>query len=108
MRTYSIVGMNYIKTEDIVAALKPGTAVILIRDPGNEHDKNAIAVWAEVQGADYRKVGYIPKKQNFVLAQFIDQNGVGSMAFDGVPTGVRSIPARFVRSPHSGYPLVEV
>ena len=35
MRTYSIVGMNYIKTEEIVAALKPGTAVkfgVLRRD----------------------------------------------------------------------------
>lgn len=106
MRTYSIVGMNYIKTEDIVAALKPGAAITLVREPNNEHDKNAVAVWANGQ-----RVGYIPKKQNLVLAQFIDQQPIRSMAFDsgtGFKTDVRAVDAKFVRSPNSGYPMVEV
>lgn len=113
MRTYSIVGMNYIKTEDVVAALAVGTAVTLVREPQNEHDKNAVAVWVNRQ-----KIGFIPKKHNMVLAQFIDQKGeflpdaepsiAAVMAMDSIPVGVRSIPARFVRSPNSGYPMVEV
>jgi hypothetical protein len=114
MRTYSIVGMNYIKTEDIVAALKPGTAVTLVREPNNEFDKNAIAVWVDGQ-----RVGYIPKKTNEALAGFIDQTGeiwdepIGvapALALDSRPrvVGMKSIPAVFIRSPNSGYPMVSV
>lgn len=106
MRTYSIVGMNYIKTEDIVAAMSPGTAVTLVREPQNPHDKNAVAVYVGAQ-----RVGYIPKKQNLVLAKFIDDQPIRSMAFDsgtGFTANVRAIDAKFVRSPNSGYPMVEV
>jgi hypothetical protein len=106
MRTYSIVGMNYIKTEDIVAALAVGTPVVLVREPNNVHDKNAVAVWV-----DGKRVGYIPKAQNFVLAQFIDQQPVRSMAFDsgtGFKTDVHAVDATFVRSPNSNYPMVQV
>jgi hypothetical protein len=104
MRTYSIVGMNYIKTEEIVAALKGGEPVTLVREPNNEHDKNAVAVWFDGQ-----RVGYIPKKQNLVLAQFIDQQPSRKMAMDtSAFEPVKSIDATFVRSPNSGYPMVEV
>ena len=113
MRTYSIVGMNYIKTEDVVAALAVGTPVILAREPNNEFDKNAIAVWVNGQ-----KVGFLPKKQNAALAAFIDQSGGdwvephdGKMAEDSDPFKLichKSIPAVFVRSPNSGYPMVSV
>jgi hypothetical protein len=106
MRTYSIVGMNYIKTEGVVAALAVGTAVTLVREPQNVHDKNAVAVYVGIQ-----RVGYIPKKQNLVLAAFIDQQPLRSMAFDagtGFTANVRAVDAKFVRSPNSGYPMVEV
>jgi hypothetical protein len=116
MRTYSIVGMNYIKTEDIVAALEPGTPVTLVREPRNEYDKNAVAVW--VAG---KRVGYIPKAQNLVLAQFIDQKGADTimngtpleatkdiLGMDNALERTKSIPAVFVRSPNSKYPMVQV
>ena len=115
MRTYSIVGMNYIKTEGVVAALAVGTAVTLVREPNNEFDKNAVAVWVNGQ-----RVGYIPKKTNAALAQFIDQTGSDwetpvILAEDGISaktlTGggvMKSIPAIFVRSPNSGYPMCQV
>ncbi len=106
MKRYSIVGMNYVKTEDFVAALKVGTPVTLVREPDNQHDKNAVAVWV-----DGRKVGFVPKNQNAALAQFIDQAGEPApppMALDSAGPGPRAISATFTRSPNSAYPQVEV
>lgn len=112
-KSYSIVGMNHAKAEDFVKSLPAGTPLVLVREPLNEFDRNAIAVWA--QG---RKIGFIPKAQNKVLAQFIDQSGrdwIGSklepeIAQDASPDFPRgkAIDASFFRSPNSHYPMVEV
>lgn len=109
---YSIVASQHIDgAESFVRTLQPGVPALLVREPGNEYDKNAIAVYV-----DGKKIGYVPKKQNAVLAQFIDQNGsllpppspsVG-IASDSVPRVERSINATFVRSPNSNFPMVEV
>ena len=111
MKTYSIVGMNFTKTESFVAGVKPGARVVLVREPNNAYDANAVAVWIEG-----RKVGFIPKKQNAVLAGFIDQTGACDstgfagelIAMDQNPSTARAIVAKFVRSPNSSYPMVEV
>ena len=111
-KTYSIVGIEHTKKEDFVAALQAGKPVVLVREPNNKYDRNAVAVWI-----DGERVGYIPRKQNSVLAGFIDQVGTPweqpGMAQDGVtptPAAVwdKSLPAKFVRSPNSGFPLVEL
>lgn len=107
MKTYSIVGMNFQKTEQLVAALGVGTPVTLVREPTNQFDPNAVAVWVDGQ-----KVGYVPKKQNAALAQFIDQTGGGydESKLIAMDAGLhaRAIDAKFTRSPNSGYPMVEV
>lgn len=115
MKTYSIVGMEHQKSKPIVDMLDPGAPVTLVREPNNEHDLNAVAVWV-----DGRKVGYVPRKQNAALAQYIDQTGrtyipsippspAGAMDENmPAPETTRAIDAKFRRSPNSGYPLVEV
>lgn len=107
-KTYSIVGMNFAKSETVVAAMQPGVELTLIREPHNPFDPLAIAVY----DAEGRKLGFIPKKQNTVLAQFIDQTGaelpVPGLALDSAIRMQRAIPAKFVRSPNSNYPMVEV
>ncbi len=105
MKTYSIVGMQHRPNADsILAALEPGEAVTLVREPNNEHDANAVAVW--VGGS---KVGYIPSKQNKALAAFIDQSQpLRSLALDSGGEPVRSLDAKFIRSPNSKYPMVQV
>lgn len=114
MKNYSIVGMEHQGTIGIVAALEPGVAVTLVREPENKFDKNAIAVWVDGQ-----RVGYIPKAQNVALAAHIDATGnhwappapvtpgPEPMAADAAVTVYRAIEAKFVRSPNSGYPMVE-
>ncbi len=109
-KSYSIVGMqNYNNAASILAALDPGETVVLVREPKNEFDANAVAVY--VGGS---KVGYIPKAQNKVLAGFIDQTGrdfgaidVPTAKLDSVETS-KAIDAKFVRSPNSKYPMVQV
>jgi HIRAN domain len=100
-KKYSIVGMIYLNAEDFVKEIWPGEKATLMREPNNEHDKNAVAVW--VRG---RKVGFIPKLQNKALAPMIDRRGL-DMAMDQSNTG-KAIAATFIRSPNSGYPMVEI
>lgn len=108
-KNYSIVGMEHQKSETLVAALGNGVVMTLVREPKNQFDANAVAVWVDGQ-----RVGYIPKKQNGVLAQFIDQSGgepsffePATIAMDKALLG-RAITAKFIRSPNSGYPMVQV
>lgn len=111
-KSYSIVGMEHRKAEDFVKNLRPGADAVLVREPDNRFDPLAIAVWI-----DGKHVGYVPKAQNKVLAAFIDQTGLpweqpAVMATDGKTSvalrHLKTIPAKFVRSPNSGYPMVEV
>jgi hypothetical protein len=107
-KTYSIVGMNFVKSEPIIAALKDGAELTLIREPSNPFDPLAVAIY----DAEGRKLGFIPKKQNTVLAQFIDQAGtdlpVPDLALDSAIGLQKAVPGKFVRSPNSGYPQVIV
>jgi hypothetical protein len=107
MKTYSIVGQKFLGLDPYLTGTLPGTPVMLVRDPTNAFDPNAIAVYI-----DNARVGYIPKKDNAALAAFIDANGmdfnVQPMALDEVEKPRRGIPAKFVRSPNSAYPQVEV
>jgi hypothetical protein len=110
-KTYPVVGTQWSDVpEQFVADLKAGTPVLLVRQPDNPKDANAIAIYVEG-----KRIGYVPRNQNKVLAQFIDQQGdevnvATGIAQDGALTSVvqRGIPATFVRSPNSGFPMVEV
>lgn len=116
MKNYSIVGMEHQGTTEIVAALEPGIAVTLVREPENKFDKNAIAVWI-----DGRRVGYVPKSQNVALAAHIDQNGIAAimngqpieaakaiLGQDNALVETKIMEAKFIRSPNSSYPMVSV
>jgi hypothetical protein len=68
---YSIVGMKHRGTETFVRSLPSGEAIDLIRDPTNEHDKNAVQVWARGQ-----HVGFIKATEAVQLAKWIDVNDI--------------------------------
>lgn len=64
-----IAGTGFVK--DIRAraeALAEGVIVSLVREPENKYDKNAI----RVDNADEKKLGYIPRHQNGILARLLD------------------------------------
>lgn len=111
---YSIVATEHCgaKAKELIKILKPGTALVLVREPANKFDKNAIAVYA-----DGEKIGYIPKNKNILLAAAIDAGGrawtapqpVGAM--DSHPENVpvhKAVDGKFKPSPNSAFPQVEV
>lgn len=108
---YAVVGMQHRKAEGLVASLPPDNPMVLVREPDNKFDPNAVQVWARG-----RHVGYIPKNQNAVLAKFIDDNGAPfPVAAGGSGMGLdtqsafapKSVAARLHLGSNT-YPLVEV
>lgn len=105
---YSIVGTNFCGAE-AAALLKtttPGTPIDLVREPTNEFDPNAVAVYIGDQ-----KVGYIARKLNVTLSKFIDDNGEAwprGMTFDEKNPPKRATAGTFYLSPNSSFPQVEI
>jgi len=63
----NLVGMKYRPPADLLVPQIPtGTEVLLVREPGNAHDPNAIAV--------YLHLGYIKATQAFEIAERIDMS----------------------------------
>jgi hypothetical protein len=97
---YSIVGQKHLELDAYLESTLHGTPAVLVRDPENKVDPRAVMVW--IGGAH---VGYIPMKTNKTLAAMIDETGFDYAVGDSVR---KATDATFVRSPNSGYPMVEV
>ena len=64
-----IAGTGFVKNiEEKAKALTAETVVSLVREDDNKYDKLAI----RIDDADGRKLGYIPRKKNEVLARLLD------------------------------------
>jgi hypothetical protein len=110
MKVYSIVGQkNYGFTDAYMPGILPGTPVVLVREPDNKFDPNAVMVWI-----DGKHVGYIPSKDAAALAPFIEQTGhcvpdvTPGLAADSARTSRKAIAAKFVRSPNPAYPQCQI
>lgn len=51
-------------------ALLKAEALVLLREPGNPHDRHAVAVYAQ----DGTKLGYVPRTESPLVAKAIDEN----------------------------------
>ena len=67
LETY-VAGTTHIKDESAFDDVKVGTNLILQREPGNRFDEKAILVL----GKDKKKMGYVPEKDNVILARLMD------------------------------------
>lgn len=79
LNSFLIAGYRYYDGEKIEEALKPGAILRLIREPGNIHDKRAIEI--------YRgrwKIGYVPRKENKVISNIMDQGYSIAGVIDGI------------------------
>lgn len=102
-KRYSIVGAERLGTQDAVATeIKEGAAALLIREPDNAFDPNAIMVWV-----DDRHVGYLAGKQIKELAPYIDANGVTSNPYPDYEMN-KAVQATFLRSDNSRFPMVRL
>lgn len=110
---FALTGMKPLKSEDFCKALAQDTEVMLVREPTNQWDANAIQVWTMRDGV-MSFVAYIPKAQNAVLAARIDREGIawtkpqptGEAIGDSVETFM-AMPAK-IHKGNNSWPLVEV
>ncbi len=65
--TTKVAGSQYYQGEQIRGLLKPGDSLRLQRQPDNPYDSRAV----EVYWRDH-KLGYIPRSDNAVIAQLLD------------------------------------
>lgn len=65
-----VAGFNYYegKREEVARLLVPETELILVREPENEYDDKAVAIYTE-QG---NKLGYVPRSENHIPAAMAD------------------------------------
>lgn len=74
----NIVGINFRGKEvsQIVRdELKPGMLVFFEAEPTNEYDANAVRVLFDPPNADRLFIGYVPKTDNFEIAQTLAAEG---------------------------------
>lgn len=101
-KTISIVGQKFKGLDAMLHDFNSGAPVVLVREPGNQYDANAVAVYI-----DGKAVGYLPKTDNAPIAKMIDAQGDHVAAFGiAVDQDVNAVRAVLVRSPNSGYPQV--
>lgn len=63
-----VAGTGYVDLDAVEPALAPGQRLALVREPDNPHD--ALAV--RVQDGAGRKLGYLPRARNEVIARLLD------------------------------------
>lgn len=63
-----VAGTSFVPIREIEPTLAEGDTLVLRREPGNEHDPLAILILSG-QG---RKVGYVPRDRNEILARLMD------------------------------------
>jgi len=63
-----VAGTTHIKDETVFEEMKEGDKLVLLREPENRFDENAIRIEDEKK----RKMGYIPEKDNIVFARLMD------------------------------------
>ena len=63
-----LAGFQYHRAAAIWPFLQVGEPLHLRREPGNPHDRYAVAVWFRNE-----HLGYIPRRENRTLARLIDQ-----------------------------------
>ena len=58
IRVVPVAGVSF-RAEDVRdASFDPGSRLALVREPGNEHDPNAVAIWNEERTL---QAGYVPR-----------------------------------------------
>jgi hypothetical protein len=80
-----LAGFDYYQGENIWPHLQEGEPLQLIREPENQYDKRAVALyWNE------HKLGFLPRRENITIAQMLDR---------GTPCTARIIRLRETANP---------
>jgi hypothetical protein len=72
-KTFSIVGTMFQPgASDLIARLKPGNPLVLVRESNNKYDANAVLVTVPGAGGNLVKVGYLPRQLAAEIAPILD------------------------------------
>ncbi len=63
-----IAGTSHLKDQSVLTEMSPDDRLIMVRRPDNSYDSYAI----ELQDTKGRKAGFIPRRQNAILARLMD------------------------------------
>lgn len=63
-----VAGFPFYEGEWVWSSLAVGAPLNLIREPENEHDSNAVAVYFRS-----KQLGYVPRAENTVISQMLDR-----------------------------------
>lgn len=88
--TFRLRGVSYHDEAVAAATLTPGNKLRLVREPGNEHDPNAIAVHPARGG---QCLGYVNKQNAARIAKHLDAGAdLVAIALNGSPKGQTGDP----------------
>jgi hypothetical protein len=65
MHTFSVGAIHHPGAQKAIRALKKGEEVLLVREPKNTFDRNAVAV----HNGDFLKLGYVPRQDAPAVAK---------------------------------------
>jgi hypothetical protein len=65
-----LAGFRYYQGKELWDEMKVGDALVLVREPANPHDGNAVRV--EWKG---HQLGYVPQRENRAVARHMDRGG---------------------------------
>lgn len=84
----------------IAAVCRVGMTVALVREPNNEHDKNAVAVRVEGRALIFfsvtGRIGYLPREIAWEVAEHLDRGGGISARVVEITGGTSGKPTRGV------------
>ncbi|HRH65290.1 MAG TPA: HIRAN domain-containing protein [Bacteroidia bacterium] len=63
-----VAGTSYQDLDEAEPTMNPGDRFLLIREPQNEHDTFAVAIYT----AGRKKLGYLPRNKNETIARLMD------------------------------------
>jgi len=68
LQSSPLAGFRYYEGKQLWSEMKVGDTLLLVREPDNSHDPNAVRVeWQS------HKLGYVPRADNEALARFMDR-----------------------------------
>lgn len=81
-----LAGFRHYEAPALWDAIKPGDPLVLVREPANPHDRNAVRV--DWRGAT---LGYVPRSENAQVARQLDA---------GTPLAARITKVQHTRAPN--------
>ena len=80
-------GNRQLFIEQLLDCAPESITIRLEREPGNEHDKNAVAVYAAVEGRRAYQMGYLPRTLAAFIAPLLDAGKAVNALFREVRGG---------------------